>query len=740
MEELTANVEEIVFRNEENGYTVVAVDACGRAVTAVGMLPSLREGERVKLSGEWTTHPAYGEQFRVRLCRTLPPDSREGLVRYLASGAVPGVGPVTAGRIVDTLGLDALDIIDRSPEALLRVEGIGAARAFQIGQSLSEQRGMQEAMVFLSSLDLSLNLTTRIYKKYGAMTVEAVQRDPYRLVHDIEGVGFKTADRIARTLGVDGNAPTRMTAGILYLLRESAALRGHTCLPVASLRKKAEALLAAGGQRVNEALRDMVEAGTVALAWRGGEEYAYLRSFFEAEAEVALRLRALAKVRPQRLFDDLKPVLDTVSATRGIELAAGQRDAVVRALSDGVTVITGGPGTGKTTAINCILGVLELAGIEVLLTAPTGRAAKRMTQATGHEARTIHRLLEYCFSGDDGEELSFLRNETNPLKCGALVVDEMSMVDLVLMRHLLRAVPAGCRLVMVGDADQLPSVGPGNVLRDIIDSGIAPVTRLTEIFRQARESLIVVNAHRVNAGRMPELSCVDRDFFFERKQDAASALEAVEALVSRRIPGFHGGNPLESIQVLAPMKRGELGVYNLNARLQRLFNPPGPRKNERSLGDSVLREGDKVMQTRNDYRLKWRRALPAGGEEEGEGVFNGDVGFVERIDAEGRKLTVRFDDGRIAEYDFSQTEELMLAYAISVHKSQGSEFPVVVLPLVSGTPMLLTRNLLYTAITRARQMVVIVGSRTCVADMVNNDTVALRYSGLLDALRREAPP
>ncbi|NLG37460.1 MAG: ATP-dependent RecD-like DNA helicase [Clostridiales bacterium] len=735
MEELTATTLQIVYRNEENGYTVATMEVGDAVHTAVGMLPGLREGERVVIAGEWTTHAVYGQQFRVSMCRSLPPDSHEGLIRYLSSGAISGVGPVTAKRIVDALGLDALDIIAREPQRLRRVEGIGAARAIQISQSLAEQRNVQQAMVFLSSLNLSLNMTTRIYRKYGAMTVELVQSDPYRLVRDIEGIGFKTADRIARMLGVDESAPTRMAAGILYLLQESAAQRGHTCLPADTLYGKAAALLGAAEEQVVEALRDMVEEGSLAVVYREGAAYVYLRAFLEAEQEVARRLSELADSRPRALFDDPAEAFKTVSVMRGICLAQGQEKAVYQALSGGLTIITGGPGTGKTTTINCILGMLELAGVRVMLAAPTGRAAKRMTQATGHEARTIHRMLEYGFS--DEEELSFNRNEDNPIACGALIVDEMSMVDLTLMQHMLRAVPRGCRLVLVGDADQLPSVGPGNVLRDIIMSGIAPVTKLTEIFRQAQESLIVVNAHRVNEGRMPELACVDRDFFFERKDDSASALEAVEALVSRRIPSFHGGSPLESIQVLAPMKKGELGVYNLNARLQRLFNPPSPRRAERSLGDSVLREGDKVMQIRNNYGLEWRRELPGGGEEEGEGVFNGDVGFIERIDEEGKMLTVRFDDGRMADYEFAQTDELMLAYAVSIHKSQGSEFPVVVLPLLSGPPMLLTRNLLYTAITRAREMVVIVGRRDCVARMVDNDTVALRYSGLLNALRRD---
>lgn len=735
MEELTATTLEIVYRNEENGYTVATIEVGDAVHTAVGMLPGLREGERVVLTGEWTIHAVYGQQFRVSMCRLLPPDSREGLIRYLSSGAISGVGPVTATRIVDAFGLDALDIIAREPWKLRSVEGIGAARAVQISQSLAEQRNVQQAMVFLSSLNLSLNMTARIYRKYGSMTVELIQRDPYRLVRDIEGIGFRTADRIARMLGVEDSAPTRMVAGILYLLQESAAQRGHTCLPADALYGKAARLLGADEEQVVEALRDMVEEGILSVVYRGGASYVYLRAFLEAEQEVARRITRLAGSQPPALFDDPAEALKTVSVMRGICLADAQEKAVYQALSSGLTVITGGPGTGKTTTINCILGMLELAGVRVMLAAPTGRAAKRMTQATGHEARTIHRMLEYGFTDD--EELSFNRNEDNPIPCGALIVDEMSMVDLTLMQHMLRAVPTGCRLVLVGDADQLPSVGPGNVLRDIIMSGIAPVTRLTEIFRQAQESLIVVNAHRVNEGKMPDLNCVDRDFFFERKDDSAAALEAVEALVSRRIPSFYGGNPLETIQVLAPMKKGELGVYNLNARLQRLFNPPGPHRAERSLGDSVLREGDKVMQIRNNYKLEWRRELPGGGEEEGEGVFNGDVGFVERIDEEGKLLTVRFDDGRVADYDFAQTDELMLAYAVSIHKSQGCEFPVVVLPLLSGPPMLLTRNLLYTAITRAREMVVIVGRRDCVARMVDNDTVALRHSGLRDALRQD---
>ncbi|MDD3243730.1 MAG: ATP-dependent RecD-like DNA helicase [Eubacteriales bacterium] len=725
MEKITAVVEGIIFRNEENGYTVAEVSMDEEELfVAVGTVPQLYEGMTVELEGEWGSHATYGRQFQIASAAVRTPDSLDGIRRYLSSGIVPGVGPVTAQRLVERFGEETLDVLRYQPGRLSEVNGISPKKAREMAQGFAEHYEMQSSMVFLQSIGVTAGFAARIYKQYGSATEAKVRADPYSMVDDVEGIGFRTADRIAQTMGLDPASPERAKAGLKHVLREYAGQNGHTCLPQELLLREARRLLGADAP-VDEALGKLVITGGVKQERMDAGVFVWLPLYRYAEKEVAAKLTALAGERREMPWADVPAMVDEIVARQGIDLSQEQRAAVLDAVTSGVTVITGGPGTGKTTTLNCLLDVMDAAGWEVALGAPTGRAAKRMTEATGREAKTLHRLLEY--GGMDGAG-SFKRDEENPIEADAVVVDEMSMVDLLLMQGLLRAVEPGCRLVLVGDADQLPSVGAGNVLKDLIQSGVPQVARLTRIYRQAQESLIVTNAHRVNQGEMPVLNRVDSDFFFERKNSLEEAMESTVGLVAHRLVKFKGYDRLKDIQVLAPMKKGELGVYALNARLQSEFNPPAGDKPEVKRGDFLLRRGDKVMQIKNNYTISW---VQNG--ETGEGVFNGDMGFLVTLDTAGRLAQVEFDDGRLADYDFAQLEELQLAYAVSIHKSQGSEFPVVVLPLVGGPPMLLTRNLLYTAITRARQMVVICGREECVRRMVENNTVVQRYTGLLSA-------
>jgi len=728
VEQLQCQLEGIIFRNEENGYTVAECDWNDELITIVGLLPELAEGAFLQLTGEWKEHPTYGRQFSVTLCEPILPRSRDALIRYLSSGLIYGVGESTAKRIVDTLGDDALDIIRYNPERLREVPGIGPTRAEQISASLEEHLAMQEVMIFLQSLDVGNALAAKIYKAYGDRAESLIREDPYRMVADIDGVGFRTADRIARILGVQETAPTRVNAAIFYLLSEAAGSNGHMYLPQETLIDAAERLLDCDRTLVEETLPRMLKVRDLVYQEINDEPCLYLPAMYAAENECAYLLMRLATtVLPFPMEE--KEILETAASVKGVELSEEQLSAVTGAVQGSLSIITGGPGTGKTTVLDCLLTVLEQCGLKTELAAPTGRAAKRMSQACGRPARTLHRLLEYNFN-PDSQVLSFQKDSLHPLDCDAVVIDETSMVDIYLLQHLLEAIRPGTKLILIGDADQLPSVGPGRVLRDLSESGTLPVFRLTTVFRQALESRIVVNAHRVNHGEMPLLSG-GKDFFFERQPDEESTALSLEAMIGHRIPKYLGCDPLSDIQVLAPMKKGALGVQRLNERLQAVFNPAAPGKAEAHVaGGTLLREGDKVMQNRNDYDIEWQYANPTFQPREGKGIFNGDIGFIRRIDTERRMLLLEFDDGRFAEMDYAQAENLSLAYAVSIHKSQGSEFEVVLLPLFSGPPMLMTRNLLYTALTRARRMVVLLGSQGAITRMVKNDWVVRRYSGL----------
>ncbi len=723
-------VEDIVFRNDQNGWTVAAVrlDGDRGRISAVGVMPFLSAGEHAVFDGELTEHKDYGKQIRVAAYETTRPETRSGVERFLASGLIRGVGPATAKLIVDTFGKRALEVLEGEPERLTEVPGIGPRRAAMIAESFAEQNGMRNTLIFLQEYGLSPNLSMKVYRAFGDTTESVLRTNPYRLVDEIDGVGFRTADEIAMNLGFGRESEFRLRSGVKFVLSEAANGSGHVYLPQSALVRRAAEILGAEETLVENVLRGLILSDELVAEPMDGETAIYLPRCYRAECETArLLLRLKDSVRPLKEGGErLTEQIEKNERTLGVSLCQEQRQAALAAMGEGVCVITGGPGTGKTTSINLIIRMLRRVG-NVELCAPTGRAAKRMSEATGCPARTIHRLLEYS-----GEQQGFARDEDDPLNADAVIVDEMSMVDIFLMKALLCALRPGTRLVLVGDVDQLPSVGAGNVLRDLIASEAVRVVRLTRIFRQAHQSQIVLNAHRINRGEYPEIRTRDTDFFLERRQTASEAAASVVALVKTRLPKYMGLDSLRDIQVMAPMKRGETGVYALNALLQEALNPAERGVPELAHGGTIYRRGDKVMQVRNNYDLDWQRDG-----EEGEGVFNGDIGYILAVDARARALTVEYDDGRVAEYDESMLDDLELAYCMSVHKSQGSEFDAVVLPLISGPPMLMTRNLLYTAVTRAKRLAVLVGRESCVRDMVDNNHIARRYSALDARLRGE---
>ena len=730
--ELTGTVKAIIYRSEDTGFTVLELtNEAGEDMTAIGEMPLAGVGERVELTGQWTEHKTYGRQFRAETCKTLAPATLTALKNYLASGLIKGVGESTAQAIVQTFGMETLDVLEKEPARLAEVPGIGQIRAQTIGASYGAQLGLRDIMLGLQKYGVTIGQAMKLYKIYGELCLAKIEENPYRLIDDVEGIGFKTADAIARNGGVEPDAPYRLRAGLKYTL-QWARQEGHTYLPREKLVEVAAGLLQAEIAPVERTLTELLLEGQLIQEQLPGEDGIFLPGMFRTEQDCALRLLRLQGqsaldnpfFRPKAQIARLEQQLD-------ITLAPAQRQAVELALKAGALVITGGPGTGKTTILRFVITLLEEMGTEYALCAPTGRAAKRMGEATGRDASTIHRLLEYSY-GEGG----FGRNAENTLLADVVIVDEMSMVDVPLMAALLRALAPGTRLIMVGDSDQLPSVGPGNVLRDMVDSGQIPVVRLTEIFRQSGRSAIVTNAHRINEGQMPILEGLE-DFGFEPMEEQEAVIRRLIALNSGKAAKLGAQEPLQDIQVLAPMKKGPLGVYNLNKRLQEALNPPAHKKKERKYGDVLFREGDKVMQIKNDYRLAWTRSLPHQPPEMGEGVYNGDLGTIMSIDLYEQTLEVLFDDGRSAVYSFSMLEELELAYCISIHKSQGSEFPIVLLPLLGGPPMLLNRNLLYTAVTRARHMVCILGRQSCIQQMVRNNQVKRRYSGLARFLCRQ---
>lgn len=715
MEELKGIVEDIRYKSEESGFTVFDIDAGEVLVTCTGALSYISVGDNVRLRGRWRIHPVYGEQFDIEWCEIERPSTLDAIEKYLASGMIKGIGEVTAHRIVELFGEETLNILDNDPERLLEIEGIGETKLRMIIDSYESQKGMREIMIFLQGLGVTPGQAMRIFKTYGAETVNMVKSNPYDMTYRVYGIGFMTADRIAQNMGFTAESAERIEAGTYYCLQK-AANNGDTYLPEEVLLEAAMKLLNTGEGRIKEAITSLAVNNNIAIDTIDGERVIYLKPFYTAENNVVKRLFELSSVEFKELNTLIDKDLDEIQRDMGITFAEEQKRAIRAALEKGILIITGGPGTGKTTTLKGIISMFRKNKIRTYLAAPTGRAAKRMSETTGMEAKTIHRLLEY-------NGIEFKKNEEEKLGCDAIIIDEASMIDIILMNNLLKAISPGTRLIIVGDVDQLPSVGAGNVLRDIIDSGMFNVVRLNQIFRQASMSNIIVNAHRINQGLYPLLDNSSNDFFFIREKNQSNILNIIKDLVINRLPEAYNLNPLD-IQVLLPMKKGILGTYNLNAVLQELLNPYSPDKEEIKLKDRIFREGDKVMQIRNDYNKRWESC-----DESGMGVYNGDIGFIEKIDRDDSTLVVDFD-GKKTVYEISDLEELTLAYAITVHKSQGSEFDTVVMAISYGVPMIMTRNLLYTAITRAKKRVVLVGDEQRMGMMIKNNRIEERYSGL----------
>ncbi len=740
-------IADIIFHNRENGYTVAVFEiehyeeGSGDFFTAVGNIPRAAEGRSYRITGEFIENPRYGQQFSISLCEEIMPSSREGIRDFLSSGAIKGVGRKTATAIVAAFGEETFDIIERHPERLTDIPGIGKKVAAKIEEAFMLNREFARVTMTLQQYGISAGQALRIYNVYGKETVEVVLENPYRLTEDVFGIGFKKADAIAGKIGIEPDDEFRIKSGIRFTLSWFAG-EGNTYLPEDELCEKAGELLDQSSEKVRDCLEQMVFFGDVHMDVIEGRKVVYLMAFYVAEQNICKALRSLVNADLKPIKGQPEVLISRTEHQMGISLSDQQKRAITSCLGTGVSVITGGPGTGKTTIINAIINILEDSGLYAAIAAPTGRAAKRITETSGRSASTIHRLLEYSFfsegEGGDGR-MTFGKNQDNPLDCDAVVVDEASMIDLMLMDGLLCAIRSGTRLIIVGDDDQLPSVGAGNVLRDIIASEYIYASKLTEIYRQARESMIVVNAHRINRGEYPDCNAREKDFFLLRRKTEKEMVQTIKELCITRLPKYYSNmatgdvNSLRDIQVLTPVRKGNLGCINMNRELQQILNPPDSAKAEKAYGDRLFREGDKVMQIRNNYDLAWKDQSDYS---DGKGVFNGDMGFIQTIDNEFNEITVLFDGTRSVTYNFNQLEELELAYAITVHKSQGSEFPIVIMPISWFPPVLATRNLLYTGVTRGKEVVVLVGSEDKLKGMVDNNRISKRYSGLAWRLKR----
>ena len=735
-------LEKYLFRNSENGYGVINLITDDDEIVCTGNFRDADTGDTLEITGYFVVHKAYGEQFKAESFKIVAPDDAKSMQRYLGSGAIKGIGEALAARIVKKFGDDTFRIIEDEPERLVEIKGISEKKAIDISVQMAEKREMRDAMIFLQQFGISNNLAVKIFDKYGSRIYSIIKENPYQLAEDISGVGFKTADEIASKVGIRVDSEFRIKSGILYTLSQ-AALDGNTYLPMDILvGKTVELLSGGGGQTVDdESVRILI--GNLMMEHKitcKNDTQVYASGYFYEEQGCAARLHELNVTGTISAIEE-KQCLDRImdiERRKNIELDDLQRTAVLKSVSNGVVIITGGPGTGKTTTINTIIDYYAGEGLDILLAAPTGRAAKRMTEATGYEARTIHRLLEVSGAVSDDESdrgnIHFEKNQNNPLEADAIIIDEMSMVDIHLFSALLKALVPGVHLILVGDSSQLPSVGPGQVLGDLINSGKFPTIILKKIFRQAEESDIVMNAHRIHNGQMPVLDNKSKDFFFLERSDCDVIYKHMIELIRDKLPGYVKADPYD-IQVLSPMKKGPLGVETLNGILQRYLNPPDPLKKEHLSNEQTFREGDKVMQVRNNYQAEWKVLGKNNIEvDSGLGIFNGDMGIVKEINEYSQELVVEFDDNRRVRYAFSDLDELELSYAITIHKSQGSEYPAVIVPILSGPRVLLNRNLLYTAVTRARKTVCILGSRQKVYDMAANEQQLKRYTGLKDRI------
>ena len=727
---IEGSIEEVIFRNPDNGYSVIVLDRGGVPLTCVGIFGNIIEGEYVELVGEMVNNEKYGRQFAVKSVKSSRPNTLEGIERYLSSGLIRGIGPVTAHSIVEKFKLDTLDIIEFAPNRLAEVRGVSPSKAQAISEAFNEIKNMQKAVMFLQEYDISTHMAVKIFNTYQDRTIDIVSFNPYKLIEDIDGVGFLTADKIAKSMGIASNSEFRIRAGILHILKDSSEKSGNTCLPIARLQEESKRLLDIDEYDMlyKSAIDSLIIDGSVKALQKGKIAVIMLSKFYFLEQSIAKNINLLL-IGDNGIDNNIDEEIQTFQEINKITFHEDQLKAIKTAIKENVSIITGGPGTGKTTIVKCILYLLRKFTNKISLLAPTGRAAKRLSESCNWEASTIHRALEVNFK--DEKSSLFFYNEKNKLPVKVVILDEVSMVDVQLMSSLLKALPKDCKLILVGDKDQLPSVGAGNVLHDLLKSEIVSSVCLTQIYRQDEKSLIVKNAHAINNGEMPDLSNRSNDFFFENQKDSDSVLQTVVELVTNRLPNYLNIDPT-SIQVLAPMKTGVCGVNNLNRKLQELINPQSFSKREINLEVNCYREGDKVMQIVNNYDIEWQRNNGMY-VEKGKGVFNGDVGYIEQISQAG-EIKVRFDDDRVCVYPRSDIFELTVAYATTIHKSQGSEFDAVVIPLVAGSPQILTRNLLYTAVTRAKKMVVLVGTKYNVLRMVNNNYTAMRYSMLTELI------
>ena len=733
METIKGYVDHIIYQNKDNGYAVLSMNVDDEEEICVGIFRGVDNGENLEITGEYVEHPSYGFQFKANSFKVVEPDDLLSMERYLGSGAIKGVGEALAKRIVKRFGKDTFRVIEEEPERLVEVKGISERIAQQITDQMIEKREIREAFLFLQKYGITNTLAVKIYEKYGMGMYGILKENPYRLAEDIQGVGFRLADEIAEKIGIHTDSDYRIRSGILYTLLQ-ASLEGHMFLPMRVLVRRSVDLLQVPEEAIRAQIQNLHMDHKVVVKKTTDEPEVYAFSYYYAELNCARMLRELNVLMESELLDSeekrIETILQRILKEQGLELDELQKNAVLECVKHGIMILSGGPGTGKTTTINTIIRYFDEEGMDILLAAPTGRAAKRMTEATGYEARTIHRMLEINGGMEDGSRARFERNGENPLEADVVIIDEMSMVDIYLFQSLLEAVSVGTRLILVGDVDQLPSVGPGQVLQDLIESKSFPTVMLKKIYRQAGESDIVMNAHRINMGQKIALNNKSKDFFFLPRNDVQVIYKHMIQLITEKLPRYVEAQPYD-IQVLTPMRKGSLGVETLNEILQRYLNPADPSRKEHAAGDRIFREGDKVMQIKNNYQLEWEIVSQYGIRiDSGSGVFNGDIGTIRRIREESSTVQVEYDEHRLVEYTFSQLDEIELAYAITIHKSQGSEYPAVLLPLLSGPKMLMNRNLLYTAVTRARKCVTILGSQEVVDGMIENENQYHRYTGL----------